>query len=291
MRLNIRKNHIRTGIKIIFGLLVMVVILFILDLSVGNKIGKAHNLLMVKYKKIEDPSDIAVIDSRFVKPLIYENIDEIALFDPDIRKQKFIELLLPAILVSKYEIFRENKRTIDIWGKLKSNLDITHRDSIFMENLFQKYDTKNFAEINLRQQVHPNSIILAQAALETGWGTSRFFLQGNNAYGIWSFSNSENRMESLSSRGDIKIYLKKYDHVTESVKDYFQTIGKSWAFDQFRKRRSETKNAYELIWYLNKYSELRNDYVKKIGELMIQNTLTRYDTCELDPEYFIKVKY
>lgn len=246
---------------------------------------------MVNYKKVENPVDITTINSRYVKPLIYENIEEIALFDPDIRKKKFIELLLPAILVTKYEIFKENKRTIDIWGKLKSNLDITPNDSVFMEELFLKYETKNFAEINQRQQVHPNSIILAQAALETGWGTSRFFLQGNNAYGIWSFSKMENRMESLSSRGDIKIYLKKYDHVSESVKDYFQTIGKSWAFDQFRKRRTETNNAYELIWYLNRYSELRNDYVKKIGELMIQNTLTQYDTCEIDPEYFIKVKY
>jgi Bax protein len=283
--------HIKSAIKIIFAVLAVIVILFILNVPIGKKIKKQHNLLMVKYQRVENPVDIASINSRYVKPLIYENIEEIALFDPDIRKQKFIELLLPAILVTKYEIYKENKRTIDIWGKLKSNLDITHNDSVFMEELFLKYETKNFAEINQRQQVHPNSIILAQAALETGWGTSRFFLQGNNAYGIWSFSKMENRMESLSSRGDIKIYLKKYDHVSESVKDYFQTIGKSWAFDQFRKRRSETNNAYELIWYLNRYSELRNDYVKKIGELMIQNTLTQYDTCEIDPEYFIKVKY
>ena len=283
--------HIKSAIKIIFAVLAVIVILFILNVPIGKKIKRQHNLLMVKYQRVENPVDIASINSRYVKPLIYENIEEIALFDPDIRKQKFIELLLPAILVTKYEIYKENKRTIDIWGKLKSNLDITHNDSVFMEELFLKYETKNFAEINQRQQVHPNSIILAQAALETGWGTSRFFLQGNNAYGIWSFSKMENRMESLSSRGDIKIYLKKYDHVSESVKDYFQTIGKSWAFDQFRKRRSETNNAYELIWYLNRYSELRNDYVKKIGELMIQNTLTQYDTCEIDPEYFIKVKY
>ncbi len=283
--------HLKSAVKIIFAALAVTIVLFILNVPIGKKVKKEHNLLVIKYKRVENPADIESIESRYVKPLIYENIDEIALFDPDLRKHKFIELLLPAILVAKYELFKENKRTIDIWGKLKSNLDITHNDSAFIENLFLKYETENFAEINQRQQVHPNSIILAQAALETGWGTSRFFLQGNNAYGIWSFSKQEDRIESLSSRGDIKIYLKSYGHVTESVEDYFNTIAKSWAFDHFRKRRAETDNAYELIWYLNKYSELRNDYVKKIGELMIQNQLTQYDTCELDPQYFIKVKY
>ncbi|MBR9999224.1 MAG: glucosaminidase domain-containing protein, partial [Cyclobacteriaceae bacterium] len=263
----------------------------ILNIPIGNKVHKEHNLLLVEYQEVRKASDIMPIESRYVKPLIYEGIEGITRMDTELRKQKFIELLLPAILVTKYEIFKENKRTIDIWGKLKSNMNITPNDSVFMENLFIKYDTKNFAEINQRQQVHPNSIILAQAAIETGWGSSRFFLQGNNAYGIWSFSKLDDRMESLSARGDIKIYLKKYSTVMESVVDYFHTISKSWAFDQFRKRRAETDNAYELIWYLNKYSELRNDYVKKVGEVMIQNQLTKYDTCELDPAYFLKVKY
>jgi Bax protein len=246
---------------------------------------------VIDYKKVDSPSDIESFENRYVKPLIYEKIDEIGKFDSEIQKQKFIEVLLPAILVTKYEIFKENRRTIDIWRKLKSNYDLTEFDSLFMDRLFQKYETKNFAEINQKQQVHPNSIILAQAALETGWGTSRFFLKGNNAFGIWSFNRQENRMESLSNRGDSKIYLKKYNSPMESVGDYFLTIAKSWAFDQFRKRRAETDNAYELIWYLNKYSELRNDYVKKVGELIIQNQLTRYDTCELHPDYYIKVKY
>jgi hypothetical protein len=45
-----------------------------------------------------------------------------------------------------------------------------------------------------------------------------------------------------------------------------------------------------LIWYLNKYSELRNDYVKMVGELMITNNLTQYDTVRLDPDYYIYQK-
>jgi Bax protein len=78
--------------------------------------------------------------------------------------------------------------------------------------------------------------------------------------------------------------------LAQSVEDYFLTLANSWAFDEFRKKRSESDNPYELIWYLNKYSELRNDYVKKVGEIMVQNNLARYDSYMLDANNFIKVK-
>ena len=90
-----------------------------------------------------------------------------------------------------------------------------------------------------------------------------------------------------SGRGALKIYLREYDNLLQSVRDYFTTMANSWAFDTFRKKRAETDNAYELIWYLNKYSELRNDYVKLIGDLMITNELVRYDTMQIDPDYMI----
>ncbi len=288
--MNVTQINLPVILKTIFILVGVAVILLILNIPIRNRLKREHRLLLVNYKNIHNTTDIAPVDQRYIKPFIYENMNEFQKIATDERKEKFIEVLLPSILIAKYEIFKENRQTINIWGKLKAHYDLTGSDSVFMEQLFQKYETKNFAEINQKQQLHPNSIILAQAALETGWGTSRFFLQGNNAYGIWSFNKMDNRMESLSGRGNVKIYLKKYNTLFESVNDYFLTISKSWAFDQFRKRRAQTDNAYELIWYLNKYSELRNDYVKKIGELLIQNNLTKYDTCELDPQFFINVK-
>jgi hypothetical protein len=76
------------------------------------------------------------IKSRYVKPLSMKELMRSWNSMTELRKQKFIELLLPSILVTKYEIFKENKRTIDIWAKLKSNSNINHQDSLFMEMLF-----------------------------------------------------------------------------------------------------------------------------------------------------------
>ncbi len=244
-------------------------------------------MLLVDYQALEDHSGIRPVKKGLLQPIIYENPGVLQNLDPELRKMKFIDFILPAILIAKYEIRKENIKTIHIWGKLKSGANLSAEDSSFMEMLFEKYDSRNFAEIHLKQQVHPNSIIIAQAALETGWGTSRFFIQGNNAFGIWSYNSVEDRIPSSSARGNIKIYLRQYDNILGSVNDYFLTISRSWAFDTFRKKRGVTDNAYELIWYLNKYSELRNDYVKKIGELMITNELSRYDSVAIDPANLI----
>lgn len=277
--------------KILFIPLVIGLSIIIFLIPFNKNIDKHRHVLITEYLSIHNISDITTIKNGYVEPVIFEDIEGLPELDMNDRKKAFIELLLPSILIVKNDIHKERLRTLDVWGKLKSHQNITSGDSLFMEGLFNKYDTKNFAEIYQKQEVHPNSIILAQSALETGWGTSRFLLHGNNAFGIWSYDRSDDRMMSMMTRDEgIIIYLKKYDNIKESVEDYFRTVANSWAFDQFRKRRAETNNAWELIWYLNKYSELRNDYVKKIGELMVQNQLTRYDTMQLDPRKFISMK-
>ncbi len=284
------KKYAFPALKAIFILLAVIILIFIFRIPINKNLKRQKNVLLVEYKEPENINEIRTINSKNVTPVIFEQIPYLGSLDPDERKNKYVEIILPTVLIVKYELYKERKRTLDIWGELKSNQYVSSEDSLFMEKLFAKYNTKNFAEIHQRQQVHPNSIILAQSAIETGWGQSRFFIQGNNAFGIWSYSKLDDRIETISTRNEVKIYVKKYENILESTRDYFTTVARSWAFDEFRKKRAETDNPYELIWYLNKYSELRNDYVKKLGEVMVQNNLTKYDSCELNPDYFVKVR-
>jgi Bax protein len=230
-----------------------------------------------------------MIAGKNIKPVIYEDISQFGIYANDDKKKKYISILLPAILVVKHNLLNEKTRTEKLWMRLKAKERINHSDSVFLQSIYEKYKTENLAEINERQHLHPNSIVLAQSILETGWGNSRFFLKGNNAFGIWSYNRMDDRMAASTSREGIVIYLRKYDNIAGSVEDYFLTLANSWAFDEFRDKRYESSNPYELIWYLNKYSELRNDYVKKVGEIIIQNNLTQYDSCQLDQQNYIKV--
>jgi len=288
--MNMANGYISKTIKALFVIIFLAIVILILSIPINYGVKREKISLLVEYKLIKKPNDIQKIDRNIVQPVIYEDITKLSKFNIKNKKKRYIEILLPAILVVKHNLLNEKARTEKIWAGLKAKDEINHLDSIFIQSIYGKYKTENLAEIHFKQQLHPNSIVLAQSIIETGWGDSRFFLKGNNAFGVWSYSKLDNRMAASSGRDGIMIYLRKYDNIAQSVEDYFLTLANSWAFDEFRKKRDESDNPYELIWYLNKYSELRNDYVKKVGEIIIQNNLTQYDSCEIDKNSFIQVK-
>jgi Bax protein len=282
---------VRRTVRVLFVVIFLGIVVLILSIPFNYRVKKEKISLLVEYKSIHQPEDIYKIKDRKVHPVIYEDLTNFGQFVDNNRKEEYIEIILPAILVVKHNILNEKSRTERIWAKLRARDRINSSDSAFIQAIFEKYRSKNLPEINKKQHLHPNSIILAQSILETGWGNSKFFSKANNAFGIWSYNKLDNRMAASSNRDGIMIYLKKYDNIAQSVEDYFITLANSWAFDEFRNKRYVSDNPFELIWYLNNYSELRNDYVKKVGEIIIQNNLTRYDSCVLDEDNFIKVDF
>jgi Bax protein len=287
--MKLSNSYLLKTVKVLFIIIFIGIVVLILSVPLNYGVKRERFSLLIEYKSIKKPDDIQNINGKNVKPVIYEDISKLGQFKDINKKESYIDILLPAILVVKHGLLNERSRTEKIWARLRAKDRINKPDSLFILSIFEKYNSKNLEEINLKQQLHPNSIVLAQSILETGWGDSRFFLKGNNAFGIWSYSNLDNRMAASATRDGIMIYLKKYENISQSIEDYYLTLANSWAFDEFRKKRYESDNPYELIWYLNKYSELRNDYVKKVGEIIIQNDLTQYDSCELDQNSFIKV--
>ncbi len=245
--------------------------------------------MLIQYKTVHYCDQISNIDSGSVTPVIYDCKADFGNIPSDYRKEKFISLILPAILVTKYELMRENVRATHIWTRMKNGMPVSHDDSAFIIGLTKKYQTNSLYEILQKEQVHPTSIIIAQAALESGWGTSRFFNEGNNLFGIWSYNSSDSRVNSLYDRDGKKIFVKKYNTVKDCIEDYFLTIANTWAYQDFRKERGEIKDPLALIWYLSQYSELRYDYVKKIGELMIKNDLMKYDDYKISGKYWIEL--
>ncbi len=73
-------------------------------------------------------------------------------------------------------------------------------------------------------KTHPVSIVLAQAAIESAWGESRFFKKGNNIFGMWSYNRKEPRMRARETRNGKPVYLKKYRSLSDAIDDYFVTM-------------------------------------------------------------------
>lgn len=284
------KGYLSKTIKALFIIIFLAIVVLILSIPINYGVKKEKLSLLIEYKSIKKPSDILKIVGKEVKPVIYEDISKFNNFPDTHRKERYIETLLPAILVVRFNLLNEKARTETLLAKIRDKDRLSQADSAFINSMYVKYKTESLKEISQKQHLHPTSIVIAQSILETGWGNSRFFLKGNNAFGIWSYNKLDNRMPASANRDGVVIYLKKYENIAQSVEDYFLTLANSWAFDEFREKRSYSENPYELIWYLNKYSELRNDYVRKVGEIIVQNNLTRYDSCKLDNNNFIKVK-
>ena len=123
------------------------------------------------------------------------------------KKKRFIEKTLPAIELVKVKL-DEKYRYILALSK-KPVLDTDEQREI--DQLILHYNAKDVSDLLSRMHTHPVSIILAQAALETGWGTSRFYNKANNIFGVWSYNKNEPRISAEETRGAKTIYVKKYD--------------------------------------------------------------------------------
>ena len=192
------------------------------------------------------------------------------------RKDVFVKLLLPSIEVVQQEVL--NNR--EIVKKLKLKKELTENEKIYAEKLFKKYRTEygKWNELESKMIVYPASLILTQGAIESAWGTSRFFREANNAFGVWSTNPNEPRIAAKGSRGDFTPHLKKYDTLKDTVEDITLIISRSSAYTGIRKMIWEGKSPYEIAGGLTKYSEEGKEYVKKVRSTLKYNNFHEYDS-------------
>ena len=192
------------------------------------------------------------------------------------RKKAFVEMLLPAINEVHEEI-KENKAIVE---KLAIKEDLTPEEKEFCEKLFKTYKVEygNWKELQGKMVIYPASLILTQGALESGWGTSRFFREGNNIFGMWSTNPNEPRIAANGVRENGFVpHLRKYDTIEESVKDIVITISVSDAYKTVRKLLNEDKSPSEVAHGLIKYSEEGTKYVEKVQKTLEYNEFEKYD--------------
>jgi len=230
-----------------------------------------------KYVSINTPSDIMIFKEKEVEPIIYTNTISLNKLVISEKKQKFFHMILPAILISKANLKIKRDRVLSLMDTPIEQMDEDNID--FLNALYNKYKTKNIKELANRLKTHPVSIVLAQAAIESAWGESRFFKKGNNIFGMWSFNKNEPRIKAKKSRNGKAIYVKKYVNIVEAIDDYFTVIGRG-NYKSFRKQRNITDNPLILADYLVNYCELDN-YPSKLRKFIIYNKLRKFDKFKL----------
>ncbi len=261
------------------------IILVILSTVSFSSYGQAPALghIRIVQKKISTPADIKGITGQEIVPYVYSNTISLNNLPVQEKKQKFFDMLLPSVLVAKTNLDLTRKRV----EALALKKTMTPADTNFLLPLMKKYGTHDIHELIKRLQTFPVSIILAQAAIESGWGSSRFFREGNNIFGMWSFDTTENRMPSLSHRNGTRIYLQKFNNLEQAIEAYFFMLNTRQPFAAFRTLRDKTDNPLVLIDSLKKYSERGKSYINDLASIIRTNHLQRYDSCRIAPRYLV----
>lgn len=234
--------------------------------------------------KITNISQILPLTDRYVRPMLYTHVNGLGALPTAEAKQTFISAVLPAVLVARHELSMLRAQLL----RLKETRRWSHADSVMFQLTAQRFRAHTLPELLARMGTLPNSVVLAQAAVESGWGQSRIFLEGNNLFGIWSFDPKEPRLAAGNTRGKRVIWLRSYNNMSESIVSYFEILSTSHAFKGLREARARTTDPVVLLPYLKNFSERRSAYTRQLKSMIQQNDLTRYDDYELDPEYLFE---
>ena len=196
------------------------------------------------------------------------------------RKDTFIKIVMPLILSENEKILEDRNKLFRILGK-QSN---TMGEKVWLKRRFKDYDIKgeDIAELKLRMDIVPTSIAIAQAAKESGWGTSRFALEGNAMYGQWTWGGEGIEPSKKDKEKEHKIL--KFPKLQSSVAAYMKNLNTHRGYSEFRDKRSKIRekkqkvNGLELVDYLYNYAQTGSEYVKTLKIIIQQNNLNDFDT-------------
>lgn len=206
-----------------------------------------------------------------------------------LKKEKFINSLLPLIVAVNQKILLDRSRIIKIQNYLNTNKTLTKIDQRFIINIADKYliETKNRHKIDIindlleHVDIIPNSIVLAQAANESGWGSSRFAREFNALFGQYTY-DANNGIEPSSREDDEKHLIKFFPSINHCIDSYFHNINTHFAYYNFRQARKylrENNQPFDpniLSKKLNTYAEDKS-YIHTIISIIRFNKLTEYD--------------
>ena len=233
-----------------------------------------YNLKDVRKNKLVKPINLDLLPEEMK---MIENTSQ--------RKNLFIQIVLPLILDENNQIKLDRKKLFVVLNK-NNNSDAEQK---WLNMKFKQYGVKNkdLSTLKIRMDEIPVSLAIAQAAKETGWGTSRFALEGNALFGQWTFSGDG--IKPKSSDNDKTHKVMKFQILKASVRAYQRNLNTHSSYKKFRKLRAQSRDNDEkldsliLADCLDQYAATGVEYTKTLKKIILQNSLKDFDEVKLLP--------
>ena len=258
--------------------------------SLNEKETDAVRLDASTIKQLYEDTDYRLEDIRknkLVKPVALDSFPrEIKMIeDTKKRKEFFIQIVLPLVLQENNNIRLDRKRLFSIINKNNN----TNPEKKWLDKKYKQYGipSKDLSTLKVRMDVVPVSLALAQAAKETGWGTSRFAQEGNALFGQWTWSGEGLKPKEADESKGHKVM--KFNVLQASVRAYQRNLNTHKTYKEFRLARAQLRDAGKpldsmiLSQYLDEYAETGKEYVKILQKIIEQNNLKDFDNAKLLP--------
>ena len=225
--------------------------------------------------------------NKLVKPVALDSFPrEIKMIEnTKNRKELFLQIVLPLVLQENNNIRLDRKRLFSIINKSNN----TNVEKKWLEKKYKQYGipSKDLLTLKIRMDEIPVSLALAQAAKETGWGTSRFAQEGNALFGQWTWSGEGLRPKEADKTKGHKVM--KFNILQASVRAYQRNLNTHKTYREFRLARAQLRDegkkldSIVLSKYLDEYAETGQEYVKILRKIIDQNDLKDFDDAKLLP--------
>ena len=233
-----------------------------------------YNLSDVRKKKLVKPVSLSLLPAEIK---MIENTKE--------RKELFIQIILPLVIKENNNIKLDRIKLFGVLNKSKN----TNNEKNWLEKKFKQYGVinKDLPTLKIRLDEIPISMAIAQAAKETGWGTSRFAQEGNALFGQWTWTGEG--IKPAGADDDSTHKVMKFKVLQASVKAYHRNLNTHSSYKEFRSARAQLRDEGKeldsliLTKYLDRYAATGKEYVKILQQIIKQNQLTDFDDARLLP--------
>lgn len=203
------------------------------------------------------------------------------------RKEQFLTMLRPLAEEKNAKLLKSRERLLKIKAEWETAQTISGVNKRNLEKLRTKFhvtyetypdDAEAINILLLRVDTIPVSMVLAQAAVESGWGTSRFAEEAHNLFGHWCY-NPGCGLVPEQRRAGAKHEVKKFNNVEESLTAYFNNINTHNAYRQWRQLRAQLRDqpaaftGHAMVAELGKYSGRGSAYIHELRTVIRNNKL------------------
>ena len=226
-----------------------------------------------------------VRNKKLVKPIYFtqfpKDLDELQ--NTRLKKETFIKIVLPLVVAENERILADKNKL----AKISNKKFTTDLEKQWLRQKLLEYKVKkgNIKELSVRMDIIPTSIALAQAAKESGWGTSRFALEGNAIFGQWTWSG--NGIAPLDRESNKNHKILKFPILRASVKAYQNNLNTHKSYLKFREKRAKMREkkakikGLELTETLKNYAQTGSEYTKILNQIIKQNRLSDFEPVRL----------